>query len=237
VLNASWRRPLAAAVALELAWHAVLFLTDGVLPPLGTDAWPDLGATVVNAVAVLVPLAVIARQGWWREPWLRRLRPRRARLLAPALAVALLPLAAGLEGGTGALVSSAGLFLVLGTSEELLSRGVVQRTLQALPPVPRAAWVGLLFGLGHVLSAVWFGRPLDDSVSQVISATAFGIGYAGLRMHVVAVWPLAVLHGLDDWTSVNSPGALPWPVQLAIAAGWVAYGLRLARAKTALAPA
>jgi hypothetical protein len=226
-------RLLLTAVGLELAWHAVLFTADRGLPPLGTDAFPDLGATVVNIVAMLVPLAVIAWRGWWREPWLRTIVPRRPVVLVPALALALLPLIGGLDGSPSVLLSSAILFLALGCSEELLSRGTVQALLEPLAPVRRVLWVGVLFGIGHVLSALWFGRPLDDGAAQVISATTFGVGYAGMRMHTVSIWPLAVLHGLDDWTSVNSPGALPWGVQLAVAIAWMTYGVRLARARSA----
>lgn len=58
--------------------------------------------------------------------------------------------------------------------------------------------MGGLFGLGHVLSAVAFDRPVDDTVARVISATAFGAGFAALRLHTVSVWPLVLLHGLVD---------------------------------------
>jgi membrane protease YdiL (CAAX protease family) len=117
----------------------------------------------------------------------------------------------------------------LGLSEELLSRGAVLGLLAGLPPVPRVLWVGALFGLGHVLSAVWFGRPVDDTVVQVVSAAAFGVGYAALRLRVDAIWPLMALHGLDDWCQVNSPGAMPFALQVLVAAGWLGYGLWLAR--------
>ena len=220
---------VAAGVAVTLAWHAALFATDAALPPLATRPWPDLGATVVNVAALAVPLGVIAAHGWWDEAWLRRVLPARPHLLLPALAAALLPLSGGLRGAAAVLLSSAGLYLALGMSEELTSRGVVQRLLGRLPPVPRALWVGLLFGLGHGLSAAWFGRPVHDAATQIVSATTFGVGYAALRMHIGTIWPLALLHGLDDWTAVNSPRALPASVDLVLAVVWLLYGLQLAR--------
>lgn len=223
------RRAVLVAAAVTVAWHGVLFAAAERLPPLGTDAWPDTGATVVNLLAALVPVAVLVRYGWWRASWLRRPRPLQAALLVPAVVFSLLPLAQGLEGTTTALLSSALLFLCLGFSEELLSRGVVQELLGGLAPVARVLVVGLLFGLGHVLSAMWFGRPVGDSVFQVISAATFGVGYAALRLRTDAIWPLMLLHGLGDWTQINSPGAVPWPLQLLEAVLWVGYGVALAR--------
>jgi hypothetical protein len=215
-------------VALTLAWHAVLVAAAYGLPPLAPAGFPDLGATLVNALAALVPVAVLARRGARRE-WLRTVRPRRPELLLPVLAVALSYAAPGIGGTAGALASSAVLYLVLGASEESLSRGVVQDVLAVLRPGVRVACVGVLFGLGHVLSAVAFGRPVDDTVAQVVSTTAFGAGFAALRLHTVALWPLVVLHGLDDWCQVNSPGAAPWPWQLAVAVGFAAAAWHLTR--------
>ena len=164
---ATARRAVAEAAALPLAWHVVLVAAAYGLPPL-TPPWsPDLGATVVNLVAVLVPVAVLLRRGRTSRPWLRLRRPRRHLLLVPVLAVALSYAAPGVAGSPAVLLSSAVLFLAVGVGEELLSRGVVQEVLASLAPRARVVWVGVLFGLGHVLSAVAFGRPVDDTVAQV----------------------------------------------------------------------
>jgi uncharacterized protein len=222
-------RALAEAAALSLAWHVVLVAATYGLPPL-TPSWsPDLGATVVNLVAALVPVAVVLRRGWTSRPWLRLRRPRRPLLLVPVLAVALSYGVPGIAGRPEVLLSSAALFLAVGVSEELLSRGVVQEVLAPLSPRARVVWVGVLFGLGHVLSAVAFGRAVDDTVAQVVSTTAFGAGFAALRLHTGVLWPLVLLHGLDDWVQVNSPGAAPWPWQLAVAVGYATAAWWLTR--------
>jgi hypothetical protein len=147
----------------------------------------------------------------------------------PVLAVALSYGVPGIVGSPRVLLSSAALFLAVGVSEELLSRGVVQEVLAPLSPRARVVWVGMLFGLGHVLSAVAFGRAVDDTVAQVVSTTAFGAGFAALRLHTGVLWPLVLLHGLDDWVQVNSPGAAPRPWQLAVAVGYATAAWWLTR--------
>jgi hypothetical protein len=229
-------RAVVGAALVTLAWHVVLIAAAFGLPPLSPAWFPDLGATVVNLVALLVPVAVIARRGWWSRPWLAARRPRRPLLLLPVLLVALSYGLAGIDGSTTALISSAVLFLALGLSEELLSRGVVQELLSPLRPGARVLWVGVLFGLGHVLSAIAFGRAVDDTVVQVISASAFGAGFAALRLHVVVLWPFVLLHGLDDWMQINSPGAAPWLWQLAVAIGFAVAAWALTRPTALPAP-
>lgn len=229
-------RAVAAAALVTVAWHVVLFAVAFGLPPLSPSWFPDLGATVVNLAALLVPVAVIVGRGWSSRPWLAARRPCRPLLLLPVLLVALSYGLAGIEGSTTVLVSSAVLFLALGLSEELLSRGVVQELLSPLRPGARVVWVGILFGLGHVLSAIAFGRAVDDTVLQVISATAFGAGFAALRLHVVVLWPFVLLHALDDWMQINSPGAAPWPWQLAVAVGFALAAWALTRPAALPAP-
>src|SRR4051794_17386333 len=113
-------RPLVWAALVTLAWHLVVFAAAFGLPPLAPEDFPDLGATVVNLLAALVPIAVIWRCGWRSRSWLRLSRPRRPLLLLPVLAVDLTYATPGIEGSALALLSSAVLMLAVGLSEELL---------------------------------------------------------------------------------------------------------------------
>lgn len=202
--------PWAAAIGVALAWRLVIFAAAFGLPPLAVEAFPDLGAVVVNALACAVPLAVIARLGWWREPWLATLRPRRWWPLAPLAVVYPLQLAFGWEPGLGQSLSIVALVLVAATSEELYSRGVIQELLRAVPPLPRTVAVGLLFGLGHVLSGIVFGRELDYLAFQVPHSIVHGFALAAIRLHIVSIWPLVVLHALSNLMVLTAPpGAVP----------------------------
>ena len=218
------RRPLLAAIGVNLAWHAVLFAVALTLPLLGGAA-----PAVVNLAACVVPLGVIAWLGWWRAPWLSGVLPRRPWTLAPVVVVIGAELVRGIEGSSAVLVTSAVVMLSVGVSEELYARGVMQELLRTMRPLALVATVGLLFGAGHVLSGLVFGRPADYIAFQVLHATVFGFIAAALRLHVVSIWPLALLHAGSNWLSVNSVGELPvwWEVcRLAALAG---YGVVLAR--------
>ncbi|MBB3676374.1 CPBP family intramembrane glutamic endopeptidase [Modestobacter versicolor] len=230
LLEMAGRRPLTLAVAVTLLWHLVLFAVEDLLPPLAPGWFPDLGAAVVNVVLAALTLAVIGGLGWWREAALAWRWPDRSWwLLLPLLAEGLLHLVDGLTGSRTALAGAAVTMLAVGVAEESLSRGLVQRLLSPVGPGRAAVGVGVLFGLGHLLSGLWFGRPLDDVAFQVVNTAAFGFCLAAVRWHVGTIWPLAGLHALVNFSSINSPGALPDVVQVLVVVLLVAYGWWLLR--------
>ena len=224
------RRPLTLAAGVTVLWHLVLFAVEDLLPPLAPDWFPDLGATVVNLVLAALTLAVIGAFGWERQTGLVWRWPDRSWwLLLPLLAEGLVHLHAGLEGSAGTLASAAVTMLAVGLAEESLSRGLVQRLLQPRGPAVAAVWVGVLFGFGHLLSGLWFGREWEFIWFQVLNTAAFGFCLAAVRWHVGTIWPLVVLHALVDVTSINSPGKLPDVVQVLIVVLLVGYGWWLLR--------
>lgn len=217
--------PVWFAAGLGLAWHAVLFALAELVGP-ATVAWfPDLGSALVNAGTAAVTLAFIAWMGWWRQAALAPRQPdRRWLALLPVTLLVLTYAAPGLEGTTAGMASTALTMLAVGVSEEADSRGAAQHVAARLGTVRGALLVALVFGLGHGLSTLWLGRPLDDGVAQVISATAFGYCWAAMRWQLGTIWPLVVLHAVDNFLQVHSPGAAPWWWQLTVAAFMVAYG-------------
>jgi hypothetical protein len=89
--------------------------------------------------------------------------------------------------------------------------------------------VAALFGLGHALSGIWFGRGLGNTAYQVVQVGIWAFPIAALRWHLGTIWPLVALHGLDDWLQINSPGRNSDMVQLVEALGEIAYGVVLLR--------
>ncbi|WP_369136872.1 CPBP family intramembrane glutamic endopeptidase [Modestobacter versicolor] len=230
VLELADRRPLTLAAAATVTWHLVLFAVEDLLPPLRPGWFPDLGAAVVNVVLAALTLAVIGWLGWWRETGVVWRWPDRSWwLLLPLLAEGLLHLVDGLTGSATALVSSAVTMLAVGLAEESLSRGLVQRFLSPLGRARAAVLVGVLFGLGHALSGLWFGRAPEEIAFQVVNTAAFGFCLAAVRWHVRTIWPLVLLHALVDFTSINSPGALPDVVQVLVIVVLIGYGWWLLR--------
>ncbi len=232
------RRLVGLAAVLTLAWHAVLFATSDLLPPLAPAWFPDLGAVVVNLAAALVPLAVVVRLHWWRSAAVAWRTPDRSWwLVLPMLLPVVADAVTGVRGTTVVLVSSALLLTSVGFSEELLSRGVVQRIVTPLGSAWGAVAVGALFGLGHALSGAWFGRGFENTAYQVVEVGFWGFAMAALRWHLGTIWPLVVVHAIDDWFQLNSPERRSDAVQLATALGEIAYGvvlLRLLAARRAL---
>ncbi|MGW4946970.1 CPBP family intramembrane glutamic endopeptidase [Actinoplanes sp. NPDC004185] len=217
--------PLMTAIVLTLLWHGVLYAAAEIIPASLSRLLPDLGPSLVNLVAAVVPVVAAAWLGWWREAGMGWRIPRQSwLLLLPVFLLNFSYVVSGLTGTAEQYAGTALLCLCVGVSEEMLSRGVVQRALQPLGPIRAAVWVGVLFGLGHALSALWFNRPWDDSLAQVISTTAFGFGYAALRWHITSIWPLAFLHAMDDFLQLRSPDAAPLWWQATIAMFFLAYG-------------
>jgi membrane protease YdiL (CAAX protease family) len=178
-------RPVAFGIALTIIWWAVLLLFAFGLPRLSPSWFPDIRSTLVNLGAFLVPLAVVAAFGWWRQAGLALPRPDRSWWsLLPLLAFALSFAAGGISGSPAQYFSSAVLFLVLGLNEELLYRGVIQHATNTLGAVRSVVWVALLFGFQHAGTGFFYGHSLYDTVAMVISATSSGAAYAAV-MHIL----------------------------------------------------
>ncbi len=223
-------RPVAFGIALIIIWWAVTLLFASGLPHLLPSWFPDLSATLVNIGALLVPLAVVAAFGWWRQAGLALPRPDRSWwTLLPLLVFALSFAAGGLSGSAAQYLSSAILFLALGLNEELLYRGVIQHATNTLGALRSVVWVALLFGFQHVGTGLFFGHSLYDTGAMVISATSFGAAYAAVRLRIGTIWPLAFLHGLGNFCNTRSPGDAPWWWYLSVAIFYVLYATWLLR--------
>jgi hypothetical protein len=161
-LNAlALRRPVLFGIVLIVIWSATMFLLLAAgFSRLSPQWFPDLGSTLVNLGALLVPLAVVAAFGWWRQAGLALPHPGRPWwTLLPLMFFASSFAAGGLYGSPVHLLSSAVLFLVLGFNEELLYRGVIQHATNTLGAARSVVWVAALFGFQHVAPAIFSGVP------------------------------------------------------------------------------
>jgi uncharacterized protein len=226
------RHPLLGVLEVTVLWHAVLIGVAEGLPPLAPDWFPDLGASVVNLVCAAVVLGLLT--AWGRTQDVTG-RGRRWHLALPLLAIALSYALAGIDGTAAKLFGSVVSLALVGLNEELYSRGLSLDIARPLGERTAAALVAVTFGLGHLQNYLLFGSALDDTVFQVITATCYGFCLAGLRLRMHTVWPLVIVHALDDWTQINSPGKAPDWWQVTVLVVFIAYGLWLTRKRVSSA--
>jgi hypothetical protein len=67
-----------------------------------------------------------------------------------------------------------------------------------------------LFGLQHAGTGIFFGHSPYDTVAMMVSSTASGAAYAAVMLRIGTIWPLAFLHGLENFCNTRSPGDAPW---------------------------
>jgi hypothetical protein len=223
-------RPILSAVLLTLAWYVVLFALAEAIASLQPHWFPDLGYTLINLGAAAVPIGLILWLGWTRSAGLVWRRPDRSWwLLTPLVVEAASYSLGGVVCSARVLLSAAVLYIALGISEEALSRGLVQRVLAVLGPVRAAVGVGVLFGLGHTLSGLWFEKDMADTIFLTFNAGAFGFVCAALRWHLRTIWPLVAVHALGDFLQILSPGNLPFGVRVVYLLSFIGYGSWLLR--------
>ncbi len=223
-------RPVAFGIVLTVIWWAILLLFASGLPQFSPSWFPDLRSTLVNLAALLLPLAVVAAFGWWRQAGLALPRPEQSWwTLLPLLTVALSFAAGGLSGSAAQFFSSAILFLALGLNEELLYRGVIQHATNTLGAVRSVVWVALLFGFQHAGTGIFFGHSLYDTGTTMFSSSASGAAYAAVRLRIGTIWPLAFLHGLENFCNTRSTEEAPWWWYLSEAVFFVLYAAWLVR--------
>lgn len=223
-------RPILSAVLISLAWYAVLFMLADLISSWQPQWFPDLGYTLINLGAAAVPVGLIVWLGWTRSAGLVWRRPDRSWwLVTPLVLEAVSYSFHGVQGSARVLLSAAVLYTALATSEESLSRGLVLRVLAVLGPVRAAVGVGVLFGLGHTLSGLWFGHGVADTIYLSVNAGAFGFVCAALRWHLRTIWPLVFVHALGDFLQILSPDYLPFAVRVAYMLAYLGYGWWLLR--------
>jgi len=90
------------------------------------------------------------------------------------------------------------MFLV-GLGEEAMSRGLFIRTF-----LPHGKWQAvlipsLLFGVSHITQFLGNDMALQDNLAQMANALIFGILYGAVRLRINNIWPLIILHALNDF--------------------------------------
>jgi hypothetical protein len=226
---------LAACVGFMLVWHAVLVLARELVPDLRPAFLPTLGATLANALVLVVTLGVVLVLGWGRDTGTTTWRVRDAWLLVPPLVVALSW--AGPRGVEAAAVLPLAVRMIfVGAAEEIAARGVYLRLLAPWGPGRACVLSGLVFGLSHVGNVLFFGQSWPVTAEMMVVAVLFGTVYAALRLRVEALWPLVLLHAVNNTAEYASVQPPPLWFKAAVGVAALGYAWWLLRPVTDVVP-
>lgn len=178
-----------------------------------------LGVTVDAAYAigskvVLCALAVVLLTGlrWWRSAGFLALPDRRdlVWLVPPALLVLAALVAVVVAGPVPMepmlVLAFAIVALGAGFSEEALFRGVLVESMRPWGAVWAITGTTLAFAAIH-LAGLMGGATLDATLTQVLlGGLPFGLGFAGLRLATRSIWPLVVIHAVNNFASFLMSG-------------------------------
>jgi hypothetical protein len=126
--------------------------------------------------------------------------------------------------------------LLIGFQEEAIFRGLLLRALAPRGVLHAVLVSALLFGVIHANSLL-VGRDPLFVLAQIIASVLGGIGIGALRVRTNTIWPLIVLHALNDFVQFTATGgieaqhvALYIPMlKVGISAVLALYGLYLLR--------
>jgi len=168
--------------------------------------FPELPVRIVAAaVTTIVPLVFIWRIGWWEDGGFVSTTQNAYVLTVPLF---LMFFALVLRGTVDLETQRVNLLLVAvlltGLSEEAIFRGLFMRAF-----LPRGKWQALLipavlFGAAHLVQSLGGLMTLKDNLLQITEAVTFGLLYGAVRLRINNIWPLIIIHAVEDLFFVTS---------------------------------
>lgn len=120
--------------------------------------------------------------------------------------------------------------LLVGLNEEMFSRGIVlDRLARAYRPVPAVICTAALFGLQHLSNLVLTDRGVGDVLGNVVLSAIYGLALTSFQLRFRWLWPLVIIHGLADWTTILAPRPYWDVITGAWQAAFIGYGVWLLR--------
>jgi hypothetical protein len=181
-------------------------------------------------MATVLVAGVLTALHWWQaarfnspSEW------RELRLLwVPAAVFVVLPLVVGLR----ALASATAVYLVVayaltGFTEEGWYRGVILRVLGPLGPRRAVVLSAVFFGAAHLVNVLFRSNPILV-FAQAVGVFSEGVGFGALRLRTNTIWPLIVLHGLEDLL-LRFTRLPPIPLNVFQSVVMLVYGIYLLR--------
>ena len=195
-------------------------------------------------ITATVLAILISLLGWWKQIGFTHIEKGGLKFLIPIFLIALLFLnLAWLQDQSGKwllgfespaqLLSLVAVILLLGFVEEGVFRGALFYGLSTkFTPLFTVILTAAIFGLFHFVN-LFQGASFDQTLYQVIHASAMGFLYASLRLRLSAIWPLMLMHGFWDFSlfvlqsaqTQEKTGEMSMMVGLGIAVPAFFYGL------------
>lgn len=217
--------------------HAARFgvIMSGLLlaPLLGITGW--YAGLFVNVLCAGFAVGLVTYLGLWKRIGLTtRWRGRTAALLllVPLGEALLWLLPNGLVEEPPGYALWALTLLLVGFNEELISRGVVLERLRGSFGAHSA--VGLtaaLFGAQHLSAFATTSRGGYDIATNVLVSGCYGFALAAFQFRFVWIWPLMLIHGFADFTTILTSGGLGDALVGATLVVFVGYGILVLRGR------
>ncbi len=181
----------------------VLITILGLVVVVGGRALGLSQETLTIAVLVLsaaVPLGFIWRLDWWKDSGFVTITYNTPALAVPIIGTLFSLMWFGVVANDAQIVPYFLLIMFLvGLGEEALSRGLFIKVF-----LPHGKWQAvlipsLLFGASHITQFLGNNMALQDNVAQMVNALMFGILYGAVRLRINNIWPLIILHALNDF--------------------------------------
>ncbi len=193
-----------SALALALVQYIWLFLIPGL-----SDATRVISAKIFECLLTVLLLGTL---NWWRESGF--VSPWRWRHFVPALPLLIIPLLMVIFQFNKFSISNPAQILLFaaaatmtGFAEEALFRGIALHTLLPKGLMRAAILSSVIFCLLHILNLLEHADPLATAV-QVVFAFLFGIAFAAPLLYTGAIWPLVIIHALQDFIAFWTTGGL-----------------------------
>jgi len=216
------RYPVRFGVFVTLLRFGLIWASISLAPLLGIHGW--FVGLFANAVCTAFALGLVGAWGWWNETGLSSSWSARWTVL-PLLLVALSWAAPGLvnlEPGWGWWSLT---LLLVGINEEVVSRGLILYALSCrYPPRIAAGVTAGIFGLQHLSGLATRGTSLEDVLWNCLLAGLWGFAVAAVRLRSHWLIPLILVHALEDFTQILSPGAAPFAWNIAATLHLALYG-------------
>lgn len=214
------KRPTTWALVAWFVVHTTVWIGLVKLVPGGDGVdYVDLGVSgtpwvrqfiIALTVVAVLQVVLISRLGWWESVLREPARSARRWLWVPAVLIAVLGVATfagdGLstEAGASYLVGCALTMVLVGTTEELTFRGILQvggrrvfaREWHAV------VFASVLFGLFHTPNIV-IGADVSDALRQTVVTAVIGSGFYALRRASGSLVPCIVLHAAYDFMLIQ----------------------------------